>query len=505
MNSPDTASLTALFSTLGAPAPVLSGGTLPVTAPQTGNLIAQLVVDTLTTLDGKVQGAKKAQTKLAVLSRQQRIALLHTIAAAIKEQRETLAAIISLEAGKLPKEALVEVDSSADTLIKTYADASLPDLLGMRRCKERPPVGVVGLITSFNFPLVVAHWTLAPALLAGNAVLWKPSEKTPLTALAFKALFDQALGEYADIVHILIGGREIGEALVAHEDIDMLCATGSVMMGKGIKRTLANKRNNSIKPILELGGNNGAIFTARTTPEHLAWSVGALLNSFLGTTGQRCTNTRRLMVHRSILEQTIALFEGRIAAFLANNSIARPESPATNEFGYSALIDHDAYQRFEHAKKAILAEGGTLRFGNRLYGPEWPNAYYIEPTLAIMPSPSPIMMEEVFAPLLFITPYDGELSQAIAMINAPDNAGLVNGIYTLSQHEANQFARENQAGHTVINSAKGTGTPAFGMGFGGNKASGEGEILNSADPLRPFTRDTHFYRIAQNTEIAMQE
>jgi aldehyde dehydrogenase (NAD+) len=175
----------------------------------------------------------------------------------------------------------------------------------------------------------------------------------------------------------------------------------------------------------------------------------------------------------------------------------------SNDFGYGPLIDADAFARFEQAKQQAVREGGRIVLGKRLLEKDYPKADYVEPALALMPEQSAIMHEETFAPLLFIVPYEGDLANAIAMMNAPANAGLVSAIYTLSQKEADQFAAETQAGHGVINSPKGTGTPAFGMGFGGNKASGEGEILNTADPLRAFTRDTHFTRIAQYKEIVM--
>lgn len=472
---------------------------LAITSPVDGKIVAKITADTKKNLDEKSQRLRAAQKVWSSLPRAARAQQIEALSAAIKQQREALAELIMCEAGKSDKESLTEADGSADILTKTIKDATLPELLGMLRCKERPPVGVVGLITSFNFPLVVANWTLAPALLAGNAVLWKPSEKTPLVALAFKAVFDKAMGAHADLLQILVGGRDIGEALVAHEQVDMISATGSVAMGKGIKATLAKKKNNAIKPILELGGNNGVIISDKLSPGHLEWSVAALMNSFLGTSGQRCTNTRRLIVHNKVQERVVALLTQHISTFLAAGVIGK-----SNDFGYGALIDADAFARFEKAKKQIAADGGKMIFGNRVLAKEFPDAYYIEPALAVLPKQTAIMHEEVFAPLLFIAPYEN-FDEALTMLNAPANAGLVGGIYTQNQAEADRFGAANKAGHSLINSPKGTGTPAFGMGFGGNGDSGEGEILNPADPLRPFTRDTHFTRIAQNKDITMSE
>ena len=482
-----------LFSLCGCDFQTLSAGGLAVTSPIDGTVLAQLLMDTPMSVAEKIRNVEAAQASWVKRSRAKRVVLIETLSATIKEHKEPLAECIRLEGGKTLKEAGGEVDASADVLLKTIKNATLPELSGMLRCKERPPVGVVGLITSFNFPLVVANWTIAPALLAANGVLWKPSEKTPLTALLYKAVFDKVMGEFGDLLQIVVGGRDIGAALVSHEQVGMISATGSVGMGKGIKAVLAAKKNNTVKPILELGGNNGVIISRKVSAEHLEWSLSALLNSFLGTTGQRCTNTRRLIVHQSVYDKTVEILTKKIGDF------------AWEEYGYNALIDADAYQRFENTKAQAVKEGGKIIMGKRLRVEEFPNAYYVEPALALMPEHSAIMHEETFAPLLFITPYNGDIDAAIKLVNQPDNAGLVNGIYTQSQPEADQFAAENQAGHSVINSPKGTGTPAYDMGFGGNKDSGEGEILNAADPLRAFTRESHISRVAQNKDVVMNQ
>ncbi|MDX1974774.1 MAG: aldehyde dehydrogenase family protein [Rickettsiales bacterium] len=477
---------------------------LVVTAPHTGDAIASLALDSTSSLSQKITAASAAQKKWAALSRPAREVVIRRYSDALKAQREALAALIHEEAGKITKEGLVEADGSADVLTKTIADATLAEFGSMVRRKERPPVGVVGLITSFNFPLVVAHWTLAPALLAGNAVIWKPSEKTPLVAFAAKVIFDQAFGEYKDLLQLAIGGRDVGEALVAHEQVDMISATGSVAMGEGIERTLASKRNNAVAPILELGGNNGVIISERATAEHVTFATASIMNSFLGTTGQRCTNTRRVIAHCSQLDALVAQLGAHIEQFM-KAALSAQGFDAQNAYGYGPLIDADAYQRFEQAKQKVIAQGGKIIGGKRLLEQVTPQGYYVEPALAVLPAQSDIMQHETFAPILFITSYAGGIEEATALVNAPANSGLVGGIYTQSQKEADYFAQHCEAGHVLINSPKGTGTPAFGMGFGGNKASGRGEILNSVDPLQAFTRAGKFTRIAQNKDIALND
>ena len=476
---------------------------LDVTSPADGSLITSLTCDTSSTLAAKIDASATAQKRWAAAPHAQRAALLEAYSAAMRAGREKLGVLITQEAGKTQKEGLGEADSSADVLAKTVKDVSLPELNGMLRRKERDALGVVGLITSFNFPLVVAQWTIAPALLAGNAVVWKPSEKTPLSAIACKEIFDSIAGEYKDLLQLAIGQRDIGQALVENEKIALISATGSVAMGKGIKASLAARKSPPAPSILELGGNNGVVISQHSSAAHVQFAVSSLLNSFLGTTGQRCTNSRRLIVHRSVYDEVVRLFAEKLDVFVGSGAIANPALGASNDYGYGPLIDADAFARFEKAKSEALAQGGKIVGGERLLAAQYPDGYYVGPALALMPTQSEIMHHETFAPIVFITPYDGDIEQAAAILNAPANAGLVSAIYTQSQKEADRFAQLSGAGHVIINSPKGTGTPAFGMGFGGNKDSGEGEILNAADPLAAFTSPAHYRRIAQNKDVVM--
>ncbi len=492
-----------LFEVLGGSVNITEKNGLEVACPADGSLIASVAQDTHKTVTQKAANARIAQNAWAQLPRAERISLVEALAAGVKEQREPLATLITLEAGKTLKEAYAEVDGSADILLKTIKDTSLAELSGMLRTKERPAIGVVGLITSFNFPLAVANWNMGAALLAGNAILWKPSEKTPLTALGYACVFRKAAGKWSELLHTIIGGRDIGEALVACEDVDMISATGSTAMGRGIKATLSKKYNKGVKHILELGGNNGVIISQKTSPEHRAWVVKALMNSFLGTSGQRCTNTRRVFIHRDVYDEMCQLFKETLDAFIASGAIQSPLSGESNEYGYGPLIDAHAYRVFDKSMRFVEAQGGLCVLGARLFKDQYPQAFYVEPALAFLPKQTAVMLDETFGPLLFLVPYDGDIDEAIAMLNEPVNSGLVSAIYTQNSKEAERFALKSEAGHVLINPPKGTGTPAHGMGFGGNKESGEGEILNSADPLQAFTRDGHFRRIAQNKDTPM--
>ena len=447
-----------------------------------------MVILMTSSLKDHIAAAGRGQKLLAATGRNQRVALLEAYAAKLKEARISLADTLAQDAKKTIKDAQSEVDASVDIIGKTIKDTALTDLGDMVREKIRLPVGLIGLITSYNFPMVVAHWNIAPALLAGNAVLWKPSEKTPKAAVECKKLFDAAAGEYKDVLQIVEGNRGLGAELVADEAVDMISATGSVAMGEAIKKTLAAKKNNSVPPILELGGNNAAVIGEAMTDAHLSFAITAIFSSFLGTTGQRCTNTRRLVVHEKWLDKTVSEAERILGEFITSGAIRDPE----NGYGYNILIDAAAEAGFEAAKAQAVKEGGRLLFGGQG-----------EPALAVMPAQTAIMHVETFAPLLYIVPFAGGIDAAMKLVNAPDNAGLTNGIYTLSRKEADQFVALNEAGHSVINSPKGTGTPAFGMGFGGNKASGLGEILWSADPLAAFTKPHPVKRVALNKTIPL--
>ena len=491
-----------IFKALGAVLPAATG--LIVHCPADGSLLAHVAQDDTASVDAKVKRAAAAQTGLEAASWAERAALVEAVSQAVRKAAPLLGELIMLEGGKTLKEGAAEAESSADILAKTVKDATLAEFGGMLRRKERPPVGLVGLITSFNFPLAVANWSIAPALLAGNAVLWKPSEKTPLTALAYKHVFDSVAGRHVDAVQLIVGGRAVGEALVSHAQVALISATGSVAMGRGIKAALAQKAGKEAPPILELGGNNGVVISERVNAGHIAFAVTSTLHSFLGTSGQRCTNTRRLIVHRAHYDAVVAELKAQITAFMDSGVVKNPLSGESNAFGYGPLIDAQAFAIFEQAKRGVAAEGGVVWGGERIVPEAGKDAYYVSPALALMPSHTKLMHEEVFAPLLFVCPYDGGVEEGAKLVNAPENAGLVSGIYTLSQSEADGFARASMAGHVVINSPKGTGTPAFGMGFGGNKASGEGEILNAADPLRAFTLPTHYRRVAQNKDIVME-
>lgn len=481
------------------------GKGLAVHTPLSGELLHELTPDDPSSVAPKAAAAKAAQRVWQQTPRAQREALLQEYAAALKSNLPSLAQMIVLEAGKTYPEAKVEVMGAANVIGNTMTQLAK---LYPRHLPE--PLGVVGLITSFNFPFAVAHWTLAPALLAGNSVLWKPSEKTPLVAHAAYDLLRRTIASFnvqhdaqvpTSLVQIISGGRVAGEAMVAHEDVCMISATGSVAMGKAIQKTLAHKKHPAAPSVLELGGNNAAIISQHLTPEALEIAVSSVFFSALASSGQRCTDTRRLLVHRVHYNAVLAMLKARYQQVLDEKLIGNPLSLPEGKEGFGPLIDEDAFSRYLRAAKSAFAEGGTIHSGSetfsampnasalRLHEKLFPHAYYVKPLLAAMPAQKEggILCEETFAPILYLLPYD-DFEQALGAAFAPLNAGLVQALYSLNQDEIRRFTQGCPAGHAVVNSRTGTGTPAHGLGFGGCRDSGEGEILG-LDPLLPFTKN----------------
>lgn len=491
-----------------------SGRQVVTHSPINGELLATLASDDGASLAQKILALKTAQRKWQALPRAIREAFLKHYAAAIREHTDALKTLVVIDAGKMFFEAAGEVAGSAAVLENTIAQTAKLEEGGEL---SRPALGVVGLITSYNFPLAVAHWTIAPALLAGNAVLWKPSEKTPLVALAIEAIFASAATSFADaeippqLLQVLLAGRDVGQLMVASDDVAMISATGSVGMGKAIHATLETRHTKPAPPVLELGGNNPVIISGELTDAERETALKSVLFSAVASSGQRCTDTRRLIVHDSQYDVTLAWLKKQEQAIIDKGIIGNPFDLAEAKESYGPLIDEHAYQSYVQALERSFAAGGVMHVGEatyqdmpdesayRLYADRWPNAYYPKPVLVEMKQqvPGGLLHDETFAPILFLLRYS-DFTQALELANAPTNAGLVQGIYTHSRAEASAFAGACAAGHGVINSPTGTGTPAGGLGFGGCRDSGEGEILG-LDPLAPFSRGASLAKLPTHT------
>jgi aldehyde dehydrogenase (NAD+) len=338
------------------------------------------------------------------------------------------------------------------------------------------PLGVVGVISAFNFPVAVFCWNAALALSCGDAVVWKPSEKTPLTALAVHGLFLRAAEAFgaapADLVVLLQGDAEIGRRLVDHPQAALLSATGSTAMGRQVAPRVAARFGRSL---LELGGNNAAI-VAPTADLDLALRGAAF--SAMGTAGQRCTTLRRLFVHQSVYER----FTARLIAAFASVRIGDPRDPQTL---VGPLIDTQALERMQAALRQAEADGGRVYGGDLAQDCEAIGGVYVRPAVVEMPRQSAGMRQETFAPILYVMGY-GDLQEALALQNGVAQ-GLSSSIFTNDLREAELFLSSRGSDCGIANVNLGPSGAEIGGAFGGEKETGGGRESGS-DAWRAYMR-----------------
>jgi aldehyde dehydrogenase (NAD+) len=336
------------------------------------------------------------------------------------------------------------------------------------------PLGVVGVISAFNFPVAVWSWNAALALVCGDSVVWKPSEKTPLTALAVQALFERAAARFGEapqgLSRVLIGGRDVGEALVDHPKVPLVSATGSTAMGRQVAPRLAARFARSL---LELGGNNAAIVCPSAD---LELSLRAIAFAAMGTAGQRCTTLRRLFVHESVYESLVA----RLKTAYASVRVGDPREAGTL---VGPLIDEAAYTRMQRALEAAKAAGGSVHGGERLSAPG--AGVYVRPALVEMPTQAQIVREETFAPILYVMRYR-ELDEAVRMQNDVPQ-GLSSSIFTRDLTEAERFLSVEGSDCGIANVNIGPSGAEIGGAFGGEKETGGGREAGS-DSWKAYMR-----------------
>jgi aldehyde dehydrogenase (NAD+) len=358
-------------------------------------------------------------------------------------------------------------------------------LYGLTIATERPnhrmmetwhSLGVVGVISAFNFPVAVWAWNACLALVCGDSVVWKPSEKTPLTAYAVAALFARAAERFGDapagLVELVQGGREVGEALVDDPRVALVSATGSTNMGRQVGPRVAARFGRSL---LELGGNN-AMIVAPSADLDLA--ERAITFAAVGTAGQRCTTLRRLFVHES-------LYDALVPRLRDIWSQVRVGNPLEERVLVGPLIDRDGYAAMERALADARAEGGEVQSGERLHAEQWPDACYVRPALVEMPAQSAVMLRETFAPILYVCRYS-ELEEAIALHNAARH-GLSSSIFTTDLREAERFMSAAGSDCGIVNVNIGPSGAEIGGAFGGEKETGGGRESGS-DSWRAYMR-----------------
>ncbi len=424
--------------------------------------------------------------------------LVKRIGELVAANKKILAELITLEAGKTVQEAQGEVQEWIDMC--DFAVGLSRQLHGLTIASERPdhrmmeqwhPLGPIAVVTAFNFPMAVWAWNAMLALVCGNSVVWKPSEKTPLCALACQSIFNQAahaLSAPEHLSNMVLGQADTGIQLAESPAFPLVSATGSVRMGRDVARRVGARLGRSL---LELGGNNAMIVTPNAD---INLALRAIVFSAVGTTGQRCTTLRRLIVHRNIKEALLARLEKAYASL-------RIGDPRDTDTLVGPLIDESAYQQMQTALGAAERDGGRRRFGGHRVTDKMPDhGFYVAPAIVEMPVQTPVVQEETFAPILYVLSYDN-LSEAIRLQNAVPQ-GLSSAIFTDNVREAEYFLSAQGSDCGIANVNIGTSGAEIGGAFGGEKDTGGGRESGSDAWKNYMRRATNTINYGQDLPLA---
>ena len=485
MNRAPQAQVAEILVRLGLALPLADGGAggLQSRTPIDGSLLASLALTSPTEMEASLQRLLSRQRDWAAWPAPRRGELLRRFGLLLREHKADIGLLVTLESGKILQEGLGEVQEMID--ICDYAVGLSRQLFGLVIASERPehkmrelwqPYGICGVISAFNFPVAVWAWNAALALVCGNALVWKPSHRTPLCALAVHGLLERVLAEsdpdWSGISELWLGHADAGRLLVEHPDIRLVSATGSTAMGREVALACAPRFK---RTILELGGNNAALVCASAD---LDLALRALLFSAVGTAGQRCTTLRRAFIHESVYEPFVA----RLKQAWARVAVGDPRDAATL---VGPLIDGAAFDAMQRALAECRALGNRVTGGERLRQESCPDAYHVRPALVETEVQHAVMLRETFAPILYLCPFR-DLEQAIALNNAASH-GLSSAIFTDSLHEAERFTSERGSDCGIVNVNIGTSGAEIGGAFGGEKDSGGGRESGS-DAWKSYMR-----------------
>ncbi|WP_019450990.1 aldehyde dehydrogenase family protein [Cupriavidus sp. BIS7] len=450
-------------------------GTLALRSPIDGEVFGHLPVCEPAEAGTRIARAHAAQSTWALTPAPVRGEVVRRFGEALRAHKDSLGRLVSLESGKILQEGLGEVQEMID--ICDFAVGLSRQLHGLTIASERPahamretwhPYGLCGVISAFNFPVAVWAWNAALALICGNGVVWKPSEKTPLCALAAQGLldrvFDQHAPQFGGLCCVLQGGRQLGAHLVQHPAVRLMSATGSTRMGREVGMACAAHFK---RAILELGGNNAAIVAPSADLER---TIRAMTFAAAGTAGQRCTTLRRAFVHADLIETVT----NRLRQVYARLPVGDPLQEGTL---VGPLIDQAAGDAMANALASCRAQGNIVHGGERLLADHYPHACYVRPALVLTDTQHDTMLTETFAPILYLMPYTS-LDEAIALNNAASH-GLSSCIFTESLREAELFLSAAGSDCGIANVNIGTSGAEIGGAFGGEKATGGGRESGS--------------------------
>ncbi|HEV2817017.1 MAG TPA: aldehyde dehydrogenase family protein [Allosphingosinicella sp.] len=446
-------------------------------SPIDGTLLGQVEAASPAEVAAAVGRAHEAFLAWRLVPPPRRGELVRLFGDVLREEKDSLGRLVSRESGKILSEGLGEVQEMID--ICDFAVGLSRQLYGLTIATERPghrmmetwhPLGVVGVISAFNFPVAVWAWNACLAFVCGDAVVWKPSEKTPMCAAAVADLFARAAARFGDapagLLEVVQGGREVGEALADDPRLPLLSATGSTRMGRAVGPRLAARFG---RALLELGGNNAMIVAPSAD---LGLAERAIAFAAMGTAGQRCTTLRRLFVHEEIYDALVP----RLKQIWSSAKVGDPLAEGTL---VGPLIDQAAAQAMQRALAEATEQGGRIHGGERLEG------CYVRPALVEMPGQSEVMRTETFAPILYVLRY-AMLEQAIALQNDVPQ-GLASSIFTTDLREAETFLSAAGSDCGIANVNIGPSGAEIGGAFGGEKETGGGRESGS-DAWRAYMR-----------------
>jgi aldehyde dehydrogenase (NAD+) len=461
----------------------LDAGEFEVRSPIDGELLGRIVKQTAADVAAIVDAGVQAYEAWRDVPAPRRGEFIRRFGNELREQKNALATLVAAECGKILQEGLGEVQEMID--ICDFAVGLSRQLYGLTMPSERPghvmrevwqPMGVCGVISTFNFPVAVWSWNAALALVCGNSVVWKPSEKTPLTALAVQKIFSKVATAFPEapeaLNQVLVGDAAVGRALVAHKDVAIVSATGSTGMGRAVGPVVAERFG---RCILELGGNNAMIVTPSAD---LDMALRAIVFSAVGTAGQRCTTLRRVIVHESIYHKLLdplkKIYEGlTIGDPLEDGVLVGP------------LIDQAAFEHMQASLALARAQGGQVFGGKRVLANRYPKAYYVQPAIVEMPDQTDVVRHETFAPILYALRY-ASFKDAVAMQNDVPQ-GLSSCVFSNNLRETEYFLSTRGSDCGIANVNIGPSGAEIGGAFGGEKETGGGRETGS-DAWKAYMR-----------------
>ncbi len=453
-----------------------SGSEIAAVSPVDGSLLGNVQTATVEDYENLIERAEHAFLSFRKIPAPQRGELVRQFGNKLREKKSDLGQLVSWEMGKSLQEGLGEVQEMID--ICDFAVGLSRQLHGVTMTSERPahrlyeqyhPLGIVGIISAFNFPVAVWSWNVALAWVCGNVCIWKPSEKTPLCSIACQNIIAEVLNENnipEGVSCVLNGGAEVGQWMAEDQRISLLSATGSTRMGKDVAQRVGARLG---KSLLELGGNNAIIITPNAD---LDTAMRAAVFGAVGTCGQRCTSTRRLIVHESIFDAFTEVLQKAYQQLRIGN-------PLDEKNHVGPLIDTDAVEMYKEALDQVDAQGGSwLVPGGVLPSAEYGSACYVKPAVALIAHDAPIVHRETFAPILYIMQYKGEIEEAIAIQNEVKQ-GLSSSIMSLNMRETETFLSHWGSDCGIANVNIGTSGAEIGGAFGGEKETGGGRESGS--------------------------